>query len=78
MAATAGTATATTPLRVDPEWAKVWEQIGSTPKPNFTNVWEVREAGNAMVGAIMARLPRHDGMLESKHRITSLDGTVLD
>ncbi|EJT73652.1 hypothetical protein GGTG_07508 [Gaeumannomyces tritici R3-111a-1] len=72
------TAKTTAALRVDPEWAAVLDQIGSGPQPNFTSVWDVREAVNTQLGPIVAALPRHDGMLQTKHQVTSLDGTVID
>ncbi|KAL8393862.1 hypothetical protein RB595_003568 [Gaeumannomyces hyphopodioides] len=78
LASAAVMAAKTAALRVDPEWAPIWDRIGSAPKPNFTNVLEVRKAGDATVGLIMDGLPRHDGMLQSKHQVTSLDGTVID
>ncbi|KAI1637952.1 Alpha/Beta hydrolase protein [Biscogniauxia mediterranea] len=67
------------PLIVDPEWEKVWAHVvASTPMPEFTDAAQVREYCTTAMKHGFAPFPVIEGVQETKHEVTSLDGARIN
>ncbi|KAI0873451.1 Alpha/Beta hydrolase protein [Hypoxylon argillaceum] len=66
------------PVKLDAEWAPVWQVISSFPKPVINDVFDQRKASNIALKAANEPLVIPDNITEIKHTITSLDGASID
>ncbi|KAI0486359.1 Alpha/Beta hydrolase protein [Xylaria cf. heliscus] len=65
-------------LKLDPEWALAWQAFSQMPKPVINDVFDQRKASNIALAASNATLVVTEEIAETKHTITSLDGTNID
>ncbi|KAI0102221.1 Alpha/Beta hydrolase protein [Nemania sp. FL0031] len=65
-------------VKLDPEWALVWEAFKLMPKPVINDVFDLRKASNIALTASNATLVIPEEVPETKHTITSLDGSSID
>ncbi|KAI1311385.1 Alpha/Beta hydrolase protein [Xylaria venustula] len=65
-------------LKLNPDWAVLWEVFKAMPKPTVNDVFDLRKASNMGMAASVATLPLRTDVTETKHTIQSLDGTDID
>ncbi|KAI1131758.1 Alpha/Beta hydrolase protein [Nemania abortiva] len=65
-------------VKMDPEWALMWEAFKLMPKPVINDIYDVRRGANTALTASNATLVVPEEVPETKHTITSLDGTSID
>ncbi|KAI0450587.1 Alpha/Beta hydrolase protein [Xylaria acuta] len=65
-------------IKLDPEWALAWEPFSKMPQPVINDVYDLRESSNTALAASCAMLVVTQDIKETKHTITSLDGTNID
>ncbi|GAP83344.1 putative arylesterase monooxygenase protein [Rosellinia necatrix] len=65
-------------IKLDPEWKALWDVFSLMPKPVINDVYDLRKAANIGLAASSASLPERPEIKETKHSVTSLDGTDID
>ncbi|KAI0203923.1 Alpha/Beta hydrolase protein [Astrocystis sublimbata] len=65
-------------VKVDPEWALVWKAFTQMPKAVINDVYDLRATSNTAQTASAAMLLITEEIEETKHTISSLDGTSIN
>ncbi|KAI8635371.1 Alpha/Beta hydrolase protein [Xylariaceae sp. FL1651] len=65
-------------LKVDPEWEVIAQAYAAMPQPVINDVFDLRRSTDAILSASTLTLPVQEGVQETKHTITSIDGTSID
>ncbi|KAI1498283.1 Alpha/Beta hydrolase protein [Biscogniauxia marginata] len=65
-------------LKVDPEWQENFALLSSATIPKFTDALELRKCIESGIHARFHDMPRLEGFKETKHEITSVDGTKIN
>ena len=65
-------------LKLDPEWAPLWQFFSSMPKPTVNDAFDLRKAASVGMAASTAALPVRTDVAETQHTTESLDGTNID
>lgn len=66
------------PVKLDPEWALIWQGFSMMPKPIVSDVFELRETSNFALKTSTVTIEVPSEIPETKHTITSLDGTSIN
>ncbi|KAI1176819.1 Alpha/Beta hydrolase protein [Nemania sp. FL0916] len=65
-------------VKLDPEWHELSKMFPQVLPPVITDIAKTRKDVNAMIAAGHATLQVSDGIKETKHAITSVDGTSIN
>ncbi|KAJ2979836.1 hypothetical protein NUW58_g7099 [Xylaria curta] len=66
-------------VKLDPEWALMWQAFSLMPKPVINDVYNLRRATDIALAAATAAAPEvPEGIKETKTTITSVDGTSIN
>ncbi|KAI1823644.1 Alpha/Beta hydrolase protein [Xylaria intraflava] len=66
------------PLKLDPEFAQIWSVLSQRPKPVLKDVYDIRQDTANSLREISKLMPERKDVQETKHTVTSLDGTNFD
>lgn len=65
------------PVKLDPEWALIWQGYSLLQKPVVNDVFELRQISNMALKTSIAALEVPCEIPETRHTIASLDGTSI-
>ncbi|KAI1111364.1 Alpha/Beta hydrolase protein [Nemania sp. NC0429] len=64
-------------VKLDPEWALIWQGNSTMPKPVVTDIFELRDISNFALQTSTATIEVPSEIAETKRTIASLDGTRI-